>query len=169
MSLQERYNDYHRALQYITQLMNIPEFARVIKFAMWTPHPTSHIIKQVFADTQLLCDSCLWPCNSRIQKNLEGGIYPAHLMISASPKEWKWHHRKGNMRLFKTMNSIRMPIALCRDLLSVPGARNQKARRLFTTIHIRSIISCEYQDYWYRIFKEDYGVNQFILELDWVV
>ena len=155
LQLQERYQVYQNALLYITKLMNVPEFARVFNAAMWTHHPTSNLIKEVFADTQLLCDSCLWPCNSRIQKNLEGGIYPAHLMISATPKEWKWHHRRGNMRLFKT----RMACGALFD------AVDPKKRRRFGNIRMNDIVLPENQCYWKRVFKEDYGTNQFILEI----
>jgi len=90
MSLQERYNNYQNALQYIDKLMNIPEFARVFKAAMWTHHPTSNLIKEVFAETKLLCDSCIWPRYSSIQTHLECGIYPAHLVMNDAIAKMDW-------------------------------------------------------------------------------
>ena len=90
LQLRERYNDYHLALQYITKLMNVPEFACVFNAAMWTHHPTSHLIKEVFAETKLLCDSCIWPRYSSIQTHLECGIYPAHLVMISSDTKMDW-------------------------------------------------------------------------------
>ena len=66
-----------------------------------TPHPPANLIKELFAKTKVLCENCFWPRHSRIQKHLDCGIYPAHLLlpcISAAPKEWVWGDTKAERR-----------------------------------------------------------------------
>jgi len=65
------------------------------------PHPTSHIIKELFAHAKVLCDSCYWPRHSSIQKHLNWDIYPAHILltgISAAPKDWVWNYTNAERR-----------------------------------------------------------------------
>ena len=65
------------------ELMNIPEFARIINAAMWTPHPTSNIIKELVTETKFYCDNTQFDQSTRIKKNLKSGVYPIHLIRQA--------------------------------------------------------------------------------------
>jgi len=79
-SLLEKYHEHIHSLQIFTQLMNIPEFARHIKKALWIPHPSAELIKEVFAKTKLYCDNTKWSIHSRINTHILCDVYPAHLI-----------------------------------------------------------------------------------------
>jgi len=64
-----------------TQLMNISEFARHIKKAFWTPHPSVSLIKEIFAETKRYCDHTTWPNHSIIKSYMVCDVYPAHFIL----------------------------------------------------------------------------------------
>ena len=81
--------------------MNVPDFARVINAPMWTPHPTSNFIKELVTETKFYCDNTHFGKFSRINTNIESGVYPVHLIRQA-----KRRYRYSNAVINKPVEKL---------------------------------------------------------------